>query len=309
MRAALLFILPLLLLCTLPVLLCGCPTSIGSFTHGEQEGDDDDAGPDDDDDDDGEDLGPGGYFGVWYWEQPPTEGDDDYMAVAGFNASFTDTIVASIPGEGGIDWADPHEDDCAVTTWDAEDAEVTGGVPGEYEEMDAGTLTFTSPDWSVELEAWDHVGPSQYYFELNPDYEVHFDQFYEVSASGADFPAFQSTAELLVPAALHLTSPLPSETFELTDDDFVVTWDGGSLDEIWIEFHASEDFEEDNVQINCRANNDGMFVIPADLVAQLPADELLVLALQQPRNTNLVVGDIELDVGSGASAQSSGVRH
>jgi hypothetical protein len=290
----------------LPLLLCGCPTDIGGFTDGEGPDDDDDTSGDDDDD--GEALGPGGYFGVWYWEQPPTDDDDDYQAVAGFSASFDDTIVASIPGEGGIDWASPETEECVVTTWDADDTIVTGGVPGEYEEMDAGVLTLSSPSWSVDLVAWDHVGPSQYYFELNPDYDVHFEAFYEVSCQGADFPAFESVAELLVPAALHLTSPLPSETFEVSDEDFVVTWDGGSLDEIWIEFHASDEFEYDNVQINCVADNDGSFTIPADLVTQLPQGELLVLALQQPRTETLVVGDIEVDVGSGASAQASGER-
>lgn len=264
----------------------------------------DQAGPDDDD---VEALGPRGRFGAWYWEQPDP-GGAGYQTTAGFNGTFTRVIRASVPGEGGIEWASPGQDDCAVTTWDAEDAETTGGVPGEYEEMDAGTITLSSPTWSVDLEPWDHGGNSQYYFELNPDHEVFFEEYYVVEASGEDFPAFESASDLLVPAALHMTQPPTAGYFEMADGDFEVRWDGGSLETIWIELHASEEHEFDNVQVNCNADDDGSFVIPADTVALLPRGERLVLALQQPRNTSFEVDGYLVDVGSGASAQAAGER-
>ncbi len=288
----------LLLLFALPLLLVGCAVaSSGDFTSSE--------GPEDT----GEQLGPGGYFGVWYWEMPSSDESAPWEAVSGFNASFVETLVASVAGEGGVEWASPGSEECVATVWDAADLEVVGGVPGEYEEMDAGTITFASPSWSVELEAWDHVGPSQYYFELNPDYAVHFEEYYEVSAVGDDMPTFSSTAELLIPAAIHLVWPPNNGLFEVPeDDDLVITWDGGSLDEIWIEFHPNEQFQYDNVQINCLATNDGEFAIPQDLIELLPTGESLVLALQQPYTDTFMVGDIELSVGSGASTQCNGER-
>ncbi len=300
------------ILLALGLLLTACPPTDEEL--GFAEADDDDATPDDDDvipadDDDGDDgLGPGGSFGVWYWELPDPSGSG-YQAVSGFNASFHDTLATGEAGVGGVDWGSPADvDECAITTWDAADTTVSGGIPAETEEMDAGVITFTSPNWTVDLEPWDHVGPSQYYFELNPVYDVHFEEFYAVSATGSDFPAFDSVTDLLIPAALHLTAPEASEYFEVPEGDFEVTWDGGSLDEIWIEFHTSDDLTFDNVAINCRADNDGVFSIPGDMTAQFPPGERLTLILHQPRSETFVVDGYELGVGSSASAQSNGER-
>ena len=301
--------LPLLLL------LLGLPACAVPDGDDFASSDDDDAVADDDDTDDGEgpQLGPGGSFGIWYWELPPPSGDG-VMSGAGFIASFWEDITAGTPGtrvNGPVTWDSPlGADDCAVNVYDEADLEMTGGTPGLSEERDAGIITVVSPNWSVDVEPWPTTTQqSQYYFELDPDYDVHFDLFYEVSVEGADFPAFDSFDDLLVPDALHLIDPVPAEQFSIGTGDLIIEWDGGSADELWIELHHGSMLEFGNASIQCIALNDGQFTIPAAMTQQLPQGELLNLTIGQPRNVTVTVGTIEVDVGSSASATANGMRN
>jgi hypothetical protein len=279
--------------------------------------DDDDAANDDDaatdDDDDEPQLGPGGSIGIWYWELPPPDPADGVMIGAGFVGNFWEDLVPGVPGKpvnGPYDWEGPDGlDDCALNVYDEADMEYTEGTPGVSEERDAGVITLESPNWSVDIEPWATTTQgSQYYFELDPYYEVHFDTFYDITVEGATFPAFDSFAELLVPDAIHLVYPVQAEQFELGAADFDIEWEGGSLDQIWIELHHGSMLEFGNASITCVADNDGAFSIPAAMIAQLPAGELLNLSISQPRNVTVVVEDIEVDVGSAASATANGTR-
>ena len=294
------------------LLLPACPVPDRADFAGE--GDDDDATVDEPvDDDDESPLGPGGSMGIWYWELPPPAGDG-VMSGAGFIANFWETLQAGEAGEpvnGPMSWDSPTgADDCAVNVYDEADLETTGGVPGISEERDAGIITLVSPSWSADVEPWPtSKQQSQYYFELDPDYAVHFDTYYEVSVEGADFPAFDSLTDLLVPDALHLIDPVPAELFDVGTGDFVIEWDGGSADEIWIELHHGSMLEFDNASIQCIALNDGQFTIPAAMTQQLPQGELLNLTIGQPRNVTVTVGTIEVDVGSSASATANGMRN
>lgn len=301
-----------LLIITTLLLLGGCCDNRGDFLRGDRApaGEDDGDGLPADDDDDavgGPGAGPGGNFGIWYWEMPPGDSGGDYVSVAGFLGSFADQVTESIPGTGGLEWNHPEEpDSCAATIWDADDRRVTGGTDGQTDPLHAGTITLSSPSWSVDLEPEWNRGFFHYGLELNPDYEVHFETYYELEATGATFPGFDSTAELLVPAPLHLLSPAPSDDFEVSDEDFTIEWVGGSFEELWLEFHNGGGLEYNNVQINCRPLNDGSFTIPGELLDLFEPQDQLVILLSQPRNVSLVVGEHSIDVGSAASVQASG---
>lgn len=295
-------------------LLIGCPTTTPEFDWDDPiDLPDDIDDPADDDDDDEPQLGPGGSMGIWYWELPPPSGDG-VMSGAGFIANFWEDLQAGTPGvpvNPGFEWDSPQgTDDCAINVYDAADLEVTGGVPGVSEERDAGIITVTSPNWSIDVEPWPTTTQqSQYYWEIDPDNEVHFDTLYDISVEGAEFPGFESIGDLLVPDAIHFIDPLPAGSFAIPTGDFVIEWDGGSLDEVFIELHHGNQLEFDNVSIHCTALNDGEFSIPAAMTELLPAGELLNLTIGQPRNVSVLVGDIVVDVGSSASAQANGMRN
>jgi hypothetical protein len=298
------------------LLLSACPATDRSGFWDEGQDDDDATSDDDDavadDDDGGPQLGPGGSIGIWYWEQADPSGSG-LMVGGGFIGHFWEDISAGTPGtrvNGPMDWDSPQgPDDCSVNVWDEADLETTGGTPGVSEERDAGVITLSSPSWSVDIEPWPTTTQhSQYYFELEPALATQFDTYYDIDVEGDEFPAFQTSADLLVHDALHLVDPAAVDGFTLDGADLDITWTGGSADTIWIELHHGSTLEFDNASINCVALNDGSFTIPGDMIAQLPADVLLNLTLGQPRNVTVVVGDIEVDVGSSASTMTNGTR-
>ncbi|MEE2827818.1 MAG: hypothetical protein VX498_01405 [Myxococcota bacterium] len=300
----------------LGLLLLGCGDNSGDFLRGELAGQDDDdlAGDDDDDDDDddgepgGPGVGPRGGFGIWYWEMPPGPSGGDYESVAGFIAEFVDEITSSVPGTGGVTIASPDTPDtCVATVWDADEQTIKGGTPGQVEPLHAGNLTLSSPTWTAVLEPSWGKGGFQYGLELNPDYEVHFETYYTLEATGGTFPAFLSDTSLLVPDPVHLVLPSPSEYYEVGPEDFEIEWTGGSQDELWLEFHNGGGLETDNVQINCRPLNDGSFVVPGTLTQLFAPGDEVVLLLSQPRSEVFEVGDYSLGVGSASSSQSSGL--
>ena len=293
------------------LLLGGC-SDVGNrvfdWSGGDPSDPDGDGWPDDDDGaPGGPGGGPGGFFQIGYWDEVPKAGESVGGGGAGFNAGFSDEITRGIPSTGGVKFNSPGApDSCAVTVWDAADTETQGGSPGESNPLHAGVLTLTSPTWSIDIEVDWHSGEFHYNAEFDPQWQIHFETYYEVSATGGTFPAFHSTEELLVPDPIHLLSPDPDTGFEVSDEDFVIEWVGGSAEELHLEFHNQGDHEYNNVGVQCRPLNDGSFTIPGEIVALFGNEDHVQLMLSQPRNVDLSVGDFVLDVASASSTTASG---
>ena len=237
---------PLSCLCLL-LLLGGC-SDVGSefsrWSEGDPSDPDGDGGPDDDDAaPGGPGAGPGGFFQIGYWDEVPKAGESVGGGGAGFNAGFSDEVTRGIPATGGVEFNSPAgPDSCAVTVWDAADTETEGGSPGESLPLHAGVVTLTSPSWSIDIEVDWQNGEFHYNAEFDPQWQIHFETYYEVSATGGTFPAFHSTEDLLVPDPIHLLSPDPDTGFEVSDEDFLIEWVGGSAEELHLEFFYPEGF-------------------------------------------------------------------
>lgn len=281
--------------------LVGCPSTQPGFTSGP--GDDDDAtdaeGP--------EVLETAGSVGVFYWQKPDAQGD--LQAGAQFSASFWNVLQYGEPGEGGVDIAVPDAvDTCALTTWTLGDEATTGGVDGIQQDLLAGALTLSSPDWSVELPPNANDGPTTYYFELNPDHTIHHLAPYGVAAPGGQFPAFDVPDALELPAALVLDQPTTDTYFALDGGAWELLWSGGSEERLWVELANESPGDAAQVQINCDVLNDGAFTIPADLMAQVPEGPELRLTLDQPVSGTFEVEGLVVGTGVTASAQALGAR-
>jgi hypothetical protein len=292
------------------LLLLGCSDTSTQFWGGEPEDPDGDGDPWDDDDDGdpgGPGAGPGGFLNIGYWDEVPAAGESIYGGAAGFNAQFSDEITQGIPETGGVKFRSAGAPDtCAFTVWDAADTATEGGVPGESQPLHAGVLTLSSPTWSVEMEVDWEGGHFQYTTEFDLDWQIHFETYYEVSATGGTFPAFHSTEELLVPDPIHLLEPDPDVGFDVTDEDFTIEWVGGSAEELHLEFHNGGDHEYGNVGVHCRPLNDGSFTIPGHIVGLFGNEDSIQLMLSQPRNVDFEVGNFVIDMGSAASTTASG---
>ena len=290
-------LVPLLLL----LVACG-PDADDAFTRGPT--------VDDDDDDDAEGpeiLETAGSVGVFYWEKPDDQGD--LQAGAQFSASFWNVLQQGEAGTGGVDIAAPQGvDECEITLWTPADAEVVGGVAELRQQLLAGPLSLTSPTWTVDLSPNANDGPTTYYFELNPDYAIHFEAPYAVEASGGQFPAFELTDVLALPAALTLTAPTTDTYFTLDGAGFDLSWTGGREERLWIELGNESPTDEQLVQINCDVLNDGSFTVPAELMAQVPTGYELRLTLDQPVSDSFEVDGRSVGVGATSSAQALGAR-
>lgn len=294
------------------VLVTGCSDGATHFLRsgaGDEPDSDGTGTPDNGDDGEpgGPGAGPGGHLGIGYWAEVPDSGEYATGGGAGFGAQFTNEVTKGIAGTSGIEWNSPGDpDSCAVTVWNEADNWTEGGVPGESEPLHAGALTLTGPSWSIEMEpAWEG-GEFQYTAELNPDFELHFDTYYGLSASGGTFPAFESSEALLVPDPVFLLDPHPDDGFDVTHEDFTIEWTGGDAEELHLEFHNGGGREYNNVQIQCRPLNDGSFTIPGNMIALFGNEDLLRLMLSQTRNVDLVVGDLVVDIASASSTGASG---
>ena len=303
-------LIPLLLL---SLLLTACADGPFDFSRdGVGDPNDSDDGGFSDDDDDGVPGGPGagpmGFFQIGYWDEVPDAGESFGGGGAGFNAGFIDDITQGSPSTGGVNFNRAKEpDSCGVTVWNAEDEETEGGTPGESQPLHAGVLTVTSPSWEASVDVdWEN-GDFHYNLEFDPDWEIHFESYYEVRATGGTFPGFESTQELLLPDPIHLLYPDPDAGYDVTDEDFTIEWVGGTAEELHLEFHNGGGHEFNNVAINCRPLNDGSFTIPGEMVSLFDNQQQIQLLLSQTRNVELVVDDYSIDVVSSVSTTAAGM--
>ena len=293
-------------------LLLGCPdlTPVDSFARSEDAADD--SNDDDDDDSNGDDddsaLGPAletlGSVSLACWEFP----DADGHATSGcqFGASFWALIERGEPGSGGVSYVSPSgADTCAVTLFSEADTAAEGGSPDLTAALSAGTLSLGSVLWDVDLEPVDRRdGELGYYLDLEPELEVPLGGSFDLAASGAQFPGFEAPAALFLPAAIQLLSPPTGGLFELQAGDLEITWAGGSEDRLWLEFFNETLLVAGNAQITCDVVNDGSFVLPSELLDQLPDGDSLRLILSQTWSGELEVDGLGVGLGSSTSVQA-----
>ena len=256
-------------------------------------------GPGSDDDDAVEDDVPaGGSVSILYWGRVPETGAWPDGGGATLNARFWEEISPGIPGEGGIEWNSPEGvDDCAATVWDAADDEIIGGEDAVVEARSAGTMTVLSPSWELELDpAWEN-GDFQYNLEMNPEFSIGFEQYYEIEASGGSFAGFAAREHLLVPDPIVLLKPSPDDLYDLTGaEPLELEWLGGEPNQdIMVEFHNNPGDEEYNVSISCTVANDGSFTIPGELVDLFGNEDPIIVALTQSNSARIVVGGFAVD--------------
>jgi hypothetical protein len=303
----------IILILVLSTGLLACPDPSLDFVRdgdgidGDLDGDGSPSSDDDDGEPGGPGPGPGGFFQIGYWDEVPDAGESLGGGGAGFNAGFSDEITRGIPSTGGVEFNSPSGvDDCAVTVWDAEDEETEGGSPGESQPLHAGVITVSSPSWEASIEVdWEN-GEFQYNLEFDPSWEIHFESFYEVRATGGTFPAFESVEELLLPDPLHLLYPDPDAGYDVTDESLTIEWVGGTAEELHLEFHNGGGREFNNVAITCRPLNDGSFTIPGEMIALFGNEDSVQLLLSQTRSVDFVVDDFSLDISSAVSTTAAG---
>lgn len=246
-----------------------------------------------------------GRVGIWSWELPNPDGS--MRATAHFSAHFWQVFDYGEPTQGGVSVASPDGPErCAATTWTAEEAQTTGGVPAQTADLSAGALRLGGPSWELTAQPildGERVG---YGVELNPDHPIDPDAPYALEADGATFPAFVNEALLRVPEPLHLLEPTTEGRFELGVDDLRLSWEGGSDPEIWIELHTEHALAEGNNQVTCRADNDGDFTIDGALLTGFPPGAAVRLVIGQPRSGWFEVDGRRVDTGSGAAAEALG---
>jgi hypothetical protein len=283
----------------LPLLLTACAPPPDGFPRGAASDDVDEPAP--------VALETAGSVGIFAWREPDPAGG--VAAGAQFSASFWSVVDPGDPGEGGVTIAPPSDvDACALTLWTAEDAEVVGATPAVRQELLAGAITLSGPSWSAEVLPNANDGATTYYFELDPDHVIDFDSTYSVAAPGGTFPGFDVPDAIALPADLWLLAPASDAWFALDGGDWALAWQGGSEEELWIELANEAPHPTDNVQITCRAANDGAFTIPAALMAQVPEGVELRLTLDQPVSSSFQVNGLTVGVGATASAQALGMR-
>ena len=290
----------------LALLLGGCADGgqlDGFLIPGDDGGLEDDSpgsgGPGGDDDDAAEeDVPAGGSVNILYWGRVPETGAWPDGGGATFNARFWEEISPGVPGEGGIEWNSPEGvDDCAATVWDAADDVTIGGEDAVVEARSAGTMTVSSPSWELELEPEWENGDFQYNLEMNPDFSIDFEQYYEIEASGGSFPGFFAQEHLLVPDPIILLNPSPDDLYDLTGaEPLELEWLGGDpTQDIMLEFHNNPGDEEYNVSIVCTVANDGSFTIPGELVDLFGNEDPIIVGLTQSNSARIVAGGFAVD--------------
>jgi hypothetical protein len=251
----------------------------------DDEGDDDTGSQDDDDSTDDDDSAAQGttegLVTLIYYEHP----GHDWSLQRHISLGATFWTVREYPWDG-VEFAEPvGPDSCALTEFTA--ADLAGATAGDWDLLDAGTLTLEAPvgDYPMEPEFMEEYRLC-YGVELDVEQPGLLDAVYGLEASGAEFPAFSMSGE--VPAAVDLISPPLLEHFPV-EGALTVSWDGPDGDELWLELSDGDWQTDPNVQLVCRVHNDGEFVVPAETVELFPAGDVF---LSLYRNV-VTVGDAD----------------
>jgi hypothetical protein len=89
------------------------------------------------------------------------------------------------------------------------------------------------------------------------------------------------------------------------DGGLELEWAGGSEETLWLELHNETVLTTGNAQVTCEIVNDGAFVVPAELIAQLPPDSIRLI-LGQPVSGVIEVDGYQVGIGSTSSAEARG---
>ncbi len=169
-------------------------------------------------------------------------------------------------GTGWDEVVDPQEgmDDCGLYRSDA-----SGGGDAEY--YDLGAVNVSSPEWEIQMLPSHSGGTISYYLDLSAEgFDPDFGRAYSFEAEGGDLAGFSAANVVTLPMEMAVSSPDLGYLEELPSGAVAFSWEEEGAESVSITLFAYDAGSGDTLFIDCRAEDDGSFTVPASLRNALP---------------------------------------
>ena len=197
---------------------------------------------------------------------------DSYATGAFF---YDPASVTEVSGETVVDPLD-GTGDCGLIV---RDFSVPSGDPWDY--LSAGTLHVQGGDIDEELEPITAYGQVYYNLDLGGlGYAPSWGEPFSFAAQGADLPAFDQADAVTFPGGpLEITSPALVGEVVIPHGDLAFAWTPGDAETLQLYVQGGLEDPQFGWRIECIAQDDGAFTVPAALVTQLPREDSVYISL------------------------------